>query len=144
MDEVRRRAGKVAAHLLNDTHQFVLHNERANLGILDDVADFGANEAKIDGDRHEPRLGRTCVNLGPFHTIIGKDRDAIAFLEAETLKRVRQPAGPLVPEPERHGALEIANANFFRVEASLRSQHLAESQKVLHGNRSSRSNAIGF
>jgi hypothetical protein len=92
----------------------------------------GPDEAEVDRDADQPRLGGRGVDLGPLNAVVGEDGDAVAFRQAEAQERVREPAGAPVPLPEAHRALEVGGPGPRAVQAGVDREHLPDGQQLPH------------
>ena len=122
----------ILANLLNHADEFVLHNERSRLAVVDDELHFLADQAKIDRQSHETGFCGCCKNLTPFDAVVGKNCDPVSLVEAETEQGVGEPAGTLVPLLECHRAFEVARAHPAGCDPRMRRKHLSEVQEVFH------------
>jgi hypothetical protein len=79
VDEIPRLDREVRADVFDHARQFVLNNESRSLRVLDNEPDLGADQAKIDRNGDEARLGCRRVDLDPLDAVVGENGDTIAF-----------------------------------------------------------------
>src|SRR3712207_7145043 len=61
--------------LFRSARQFVLEDDGRGLRVLDDEPDFRADEAKVDWNGDEARLGGRHIDLDPLNAVVGEDGD---------------------------------------------------------------------
>ena len=130
VDEVAAGTGRSARISSTTPSSSSCDDQRRGLGVLDDEADLGPDQAEIDRHGDQPGLGGRGVDLQPTR---------------RSCRRARRPGRPwrgpgpssalasrqdaLVPLPEAHGALEVARACPVAVQTRVDREHLAQRQQ---------------
>jgi hypothetical protein len=114
VNEIARRDRKSRARPLNRLEEIMLNDQRRRLGVLHDVADLLAEEAKVD--RHHDQSGLRCcpVVLQPLDAIVSQHCNAVALRESHSERRIGESTRPPIPFPERHRAFKVAGADLVR------------------------------
>src|ERR1700682_274079 len=114
LDEAVRLDRQILADLFDDADEVILDEQGRGLGVLDNILDLLAHQAKVDRQGDETRLSRGRKDFTPLDAIVGEDRNTIAFGQTKAEQSISKPARTFVPLCESHCTVEIAGTDTIR------------------------------